>query len=70
MVAVVKVRSAKGVALAVIQVLQTVFGAEGSLGQTGHNFFEGVSVVAEALAELTVEPLGRPCGVPKFMASR
>jgi hypothetical protein len=42
---------------------QPVFGAKGGLRQAGYDFFEGIGIVAEALAELPVEPLGAPGGV-------
>ncbi len=42
---------------------EAVFGAEGGLAERRDDFFEGIGIVPEALAELAVEPFGRPRGV-------
>ena len=42
---------------------EAVFSAEGSLAERGDDFLEGIGIVPEALTELAIEPLGRPCSV-------
>ena len=42
---------------------EAIFSAKRCLGQAGHDFFESVSVIPKPLAELSVQPLGTPCGM-------
>ena len=42
---------------------EAVFGAEGGLAQRSDDFLESIGIISEALAELAIEPLGRPRGV-------